>query len=96
MVSRVSRSVSLPPILQKLRIPVIGSPMFIVSNPALVIAQCTSGIVGSFPALNARPAELLDEWLQEITRLHLELAARCNPAGQGGHDAAPWSRGGLD
>ena len=58
---------SVPPILEKLRIPVIGSPMFIVSNPKLVIAQCTSGIVGSFPALNARPAELLDEWLHEIT-----------------------------
>ena len=58
---------SLPPILKTLRIPVIGSPMFIVSNPKLVIAQCTSGIVGSFPALNARPAELLDEWLHEIT-----------------------------
>jgi nitronate monooxygenase len=58
---------SLPPILQKLRIPVIGSPLFIVSNPKLVIAQCTSGIVGSFPALNARPASLLDEWLHEIT-----------------------------
>jgi nitronate monooxygenase len=59
--------VSLPPILQDLRIPVIGSPLFIVSSPKLVIAQCTSGIVGSFPALNARPAELLDEWLHEIT-----------------------------
>jgi nitronate monooxygenase len=59
--------VSLPPILDGLRIPVIGSPMFIVSNPKLVIAQCTSGIVGSFPSLNARPAELLDEWLHEIT-----------------------------
>jgi nitronate monooxygenase len=58
---------SLPPVLQHLRIPVIGAPMFIVSNPKLVIAQCTSGIVGSFPALNARPAELLDEWLHEIT-----------------------------
>jgi nitronate monooxygenase len=58
---------SLPPIMQGLRIPVIGSPLFIVSNPKLVIAQCTSGIVGSFPALNARPAELLDEWLHEIT-----------------------------
>ena len=58
---------SLPPILQRLRIPVIGAPMFIVSNPKLVIAQCTAGIVGSFPALNARPAELLDEWLHEIT-----------------------------
>lgn len=58
---------SLPPILGGLRIPVIGAPMFIVSNPSLVIAQCTSGIIGSFPALNARPAELLDEWLHEIT-----------------------------
>ncbi|HVI06471.1 MAG TPA: nitronate monooxygenase family protein [Sphingomicrobium sp.] len=47
--------------------PVIGSPMFIVSTPRVVIAQCTSGIVGSFPALNARPAELLDEWLHEIS-----------------------------
>jgi nitronate monooxygenase len=59
--------VSLPPILQRLRIPVVAAPMFIVSNPKLVIAQCTSGIVGSFPALNARPAEKLDEWLHEIT-----------------------------
>ena len=58
---------SLPPVLQNLRIPVIGSPLFIVSSPRLVIAQCTSGIVGSFPSLNARPAELLDEWLHEIT-----------------------------
>ncbi|MGN6058688.1 MAG: NAD(P)H-dependent flavin oxidoreductase [Sphingomicrobium sp.] len=58
---------SLPPILERLRIPVIGAPMFIVSNPNLVIAQCTAGIVGSFPALNARPAEKLDEWLHEIT-----------------------------
>src|SRR3954447_22774341 len=67
MVPRVSRPVSLPPLLQHLRIPVIGSPMFIVSNPKLVIAQCTSGIVGSFPALNARPAAKLDEWIHEIT-----------------------------
>jgi nitronate monooxygenase len=59
--------VSLPPLLQRLRIPVIGSPMFIVSNPKLVIAQCTAGIVGTFPALNARPAAKLDEWLHEIT-----------------------------
>ena len=58
---------SVPPILQRLRIPVIGAPLFIISNPRLVIAQCTSGIVGSFPALNARPADLLDEWLHEIT-----------------------------
>jgi len=58
---------SLPPILSGLRIPVIASPMFIVSSPKLVIAQCTAGIVGSFPALNARPIEKLDEWLHEIT-----------------------------
>ncbi len=58
---------SLPSILSRLRLPVIGAPMFIVSNPKLVIAQCTAGIVGAFPALNARPASLLDEWLHEIT-----------------------------
>lgn len=58
---------SVPPILQKLRIPAIASPMFIVSGPELVIAQCKAGIVGSFPALNARPAEVLDEWLDRIT-----------------------------
>ena len=58
---------SLPPVLQNLRLPVIGAPLFIVSNPQLVIAQCTSGIVGSFPALNARPASQLDEWLHEIS-----------------------------
>jgi len=58
---------SLPPILSHLRLPVIAAPMFIISTPQLVIAQCTSGIVGSFPALNARPASQLDEWLHEIT-----------------------------
>ena len=58
---------STPPLLEKLRLPVIGAPLFIISNPALVIAQCTAGIVGSFPALNARPASQLDEWLHEIT-----------------------------
>ena len=58
---------NLPPILRQLRIPVIGSPLFIVSNPKLVIAQCTSGIVGSFPALNSRPQSQLDEWLHEIS-----------------------------
>jgi nitronate monooxygenase len=57
---------SLPPLLQRLRLPVIGSPMFIVSGPELVIAQCQAGIVGSFPALNARPPALLDEWLHRI------------------------------
>jgi len=60
-------AMSLPPILsERLRLPVVAAPMFIVSNPALVLAQCTSGIVGSFPALNARPAELLDEWLAQL------------------------------
>jgi nitronate monooxygenase len=54
-----------------LRLPVIGAPMFIVSGPELVLAQCKAGIVGSFPALNARPPELLDEWL---TRIRRELA----------------------
>ena len=63
---------SLPPVLQRLRLPVIGSPLFIVSNPDLVIAQCKAGIVGSFPALNARPQSLVDEWLHRITE---ELAA---------------------
>lgn len=58
---------SLPPILQNLRIPAVGAPLFIISHPALVIAQCKAGIVGSFPALNARPASQLDEWLAEIT-----------------------------
>ena len=58
---------SLPPILQHLRIPAIGSPMFTISTPDLVIAQCKAGIVGAFPALNARPAEVLDEWLSRIT-----------------------------
>ena len=58
---------ALPPILQNLRIPVIGSPLFIISNPDLVIAQCKAGVVGSFPALNARPEHVLDEWLDKIT-----------------------------
>ena len=59
---------SLPSSLQgKLRLPVIGSPLFIISCPALVIAQCKAGIIGAFPALNARPASQLDEWLHEIT-----------------------------
>ncbi len=58
---------SLPAVLSRLRLPVIGSPLFILSNPELVIAQCTSGIVGSFPALNARPASQLDEWLAQVT-----------------------------
>ena len=69
---------SLPTIFDNLRLPVIGSPLFIVSGPELVIAQCKAGVVGSFPALNARPASQLDEWLHQITE---ELAAhnRDNP-----------------
>src|ERR1044072_5407741 len=63
---------SLPAVLQRLRLPAIGAPLFIVSNPDLVIAQCKAGIVGSFPALNARPQSQLDEWLHRITE---ELAA---------------------
>ncbi len=61
-----------PTIFNRLRLPVIGSPLFIISGPELVIAQCKAGIVGSFPALNARPQALLDEWLHRITE---ELAA---------------------
>ena len=57
----------LPGALQNVPFPVIGSPLFIVSNPQLLIAQCKAGIVGSMPALNARPAEQLDDWLAEIT-----------------------------
>jgi nitronate monooxygenase len=57
---------SLPPLLARLRLPVIAAPMFIVSNPDLVLAQCRGGIVGSFPALNARPQEELDGWLTRI------------------------------
>jgi nitronate monooxygenase len=58
---------AIPELLSKLRLPVIGAPLFIISNPKLVIAQCTAGIVGSFPSLNARPASQVDEWLHEIT-----------------------------
>ncbi|MGC3985482.1 MAG: nitronate monooxygenase family protein [Pseudorhodoferax sp.] len=57
----------LPGALAHLPLPIIGSPLFIISNPKLVIAQCTAGVVGSMPALNARPAEQLEEWLIEIT-----------------------------
>ena len=69
---------ALPPILQNLRIPVIGSPLFIISNPDLVIAQCKAGIVGSFPSLNARPEHVLDEWLDRITTELAEYDAQ-NP-----------------
>lgn len=62
-----NRFMTLPAALTRLRLPVIGSPLFIISGPELVIAQCKAGIVGSFPALNARPQALLDEWLHRIT-----------------------------
>lgn len=68
----------IPSILQNLRIPVIGAPMFIISNPKLVIEQCKAGVVGSMPALNARPESLLDEWLAEITEELTEYNAK-NP-----------------
>ena len=71
---------SLPPILQKLELPVVCAPMFIASNPKLVIEQCRAGVVGSFPALNARPKETLDAWLDEI-----EAALAAQP------DAAPFA-----
>src|SRR5208337_487024 len=60
-------SMALPHILDKLSLPVVGAPLFIISHPALVIAQCKTGIVGAFPALNARPVSQLDEWLHDIT-----------------------------
>ncbi|MBS0453517.1 MAG: nitronate monooxygenase [Proteobacteria bacterium] len=68
----------LPPVLANLPLPIIGSPLFIISNPKLVIAQCKAGVVGSMPALNARPASQLEDWLAEITE---ELAAynKANP-----------------
>lgn len=69
-------------LVEKLRsqmsLPVIGAPMFIVGNPELVIGQCVSGIIGSFPALNARPAEALDEWLEKI-RAGLDAHRRAHP-----------------
>ena len=64
---------ALPSTIQnRLRLPVVGAPLFIISNPDLVIAQCKAGVVGSFPALNARPEPVLEEWLERITS---ELAA---------------------
>ncbi|PIT71590.1 nitronate monooxygenase family protein [Limnohabitans sp. JirII-31] len=57
----------LPPVFAQLKFPVIASPLFIISNPKLLIAQCKAGVVGSMPALNARPAAQLEEWLMEIT-----------------------------
>ena len=64
---------SIPGLLhERLRLPIIGAPMFIVSTPALVTAQCKAGVIGAFPSLNARPAGVLEEWL---VRIETELAA---------------------
>jgi nitronate monooxygenase len=68
----------LPTSLQKLQLPAIGSPLFIISNPELVIAQCKAGIVGSFPALNARPEPVLEDWLVQITT-ELDQYSKDNP-----------------
>ena len=70
---------SLPDSLKNLRLPLIGAPLFLIAQPDLVIAQCKAGIVGAFPALNARPPELLDEWLTKITS-ELEQAKEQNPS----------------
>ncbi|MEM8753154.1 MAG: nitronate monooxygenase family protein [Pseudomonadota bacterium] len=76
----------LPKQLQGLRIPVVAAPLFIISNPKLVIAQCKAGVVGSFPALNARPAEQVEEWFKEITE-ELDRHNQANPDAP----AAPWA-----
>jgi nitronate monooxygenase len=76
----------LPKALQNLSLPVIGAPLFIISNPKLVIEQCKAGIVGSMPALNARPASQLDEWLHEISET-LAAYDRAHP----GAPAAPFA-----
>src|SRR6188474_2525608 len=70
---------ALPALLRdSLSIPAVGAPLFIVSNPELVIAQCKAGIVGSFPALNARPKELLEQWIVQI-KTELADYSRANP-----------------
>ena len=77
---------SLPPILRNLPLPIIGSPLFIISTPRLVIEQCKAGVVGAMPALNARPAEQLDGWLAEITDTLADYD-KANP----GKPAAPFA-----
>ncbi len=77
---------ALPPILQNLRVPIIGSPLFIISTPELVIAQCKAGVIGSFPALNARPGPVLDEWLDRISTELAEWDEK-NPD----HKSAPYA-----
>jgi len=80
------RRMSMPPILQNLRLPVIAAPLFIISNPALVIAQCCAGIVGSFPALNARPESALAEWIEQI-----QAALAAHDAAHPDRPAAPFA-----
>jgi nitronate monooxygenase len=77
---------ALPSCFDNLRIPVIGAPLFIISHPALVIAQCRAGVVGSFPTLNARPREQLEEWLHEITE-----ALAAHDAAHSDRPAAPFA-----
>ncbi len=72
------KQTNIPPVLMNLRLPVIASPMFTISYPELVLAQCKAGIVGSFPALNAREPELLDEWLHRMNESIQEHKAQ-NP-----------------
>ncbi|CAN5699993.1 nitronate monooxygenase family protein [soil metagenome] len=69
---------TLPAVLRNLPLPIFGSPLFIISNPKLVIEQCKAGVIGSMPSLNARPAELLDDWLAEITET-LAAYNKANP-----------------
>ena len=69
---------ALPPLFDNLRLPVIGAPLFIISQPELVTAQCKAGIIGSFPTLNARPLEMLDEWLTQIKE-DLDAHSETNP-----------------
>ncbi|MDZ4177532.1 MAG: nitronate monooxygenase family protein [Hydrogenophaga sp.] len=76
----------LPPVLKNIRFPVIGSPLFIISNPQLVIAQCKAGVVGAMPALNARPAAQLEDWLAEITE-----ALAAHDAANPDNKAAPFA-----
>ncbi len=77
---------TLATIKSRMRLPVIGAPLFIISNPTLVIAQCTSGIIGSFPSLNARPAGVFDQWLSSI-REALAAWDQANP----GQPSAPFA-----
>jgi nitronate monooxygenase len=73
-----------PEKLQTMSLPVIGAPLFIISNPDLVIAQCTNGVIGAFPALNARPQAVLDDWLETIT-------SRLEALRQAGAEVAPFA-----